>query len=96
LLDRTRTFTTSITLQPNFILDSSLVYVRAFDIERVTVSFSPCIGGDDELLVTHIELTHRGGCKIHGGDEVGWVVGSWLMKERVRVVMIIELLDLVG
>jgi len=46
--------------------------------------------------VTHIELTHRGGCKIHGGDEVGWVVGSRLMKERVRVVMIIELLDLVG
>ena len=96
MLDRTRTFTISITLQSNFILDSSLVYVRAFDIERVIVSFSPCIGGDDELLVTHIELTHRGGCKIHGGDEVGWVVGSWLMKERVRVVMIIELLDLVG
>jgi len=45
--------------------------------------------------VTHIELTHRGRCKIHGGDEVGWVVGSRLMKERVRVVMIIELLDLV-
>jgi hypothetical protein len=50
----------------------SLVFARAFDIERVTVSSSPCIGGDDELLVTHIELTHRRGCKIHGGDEVGW------------------------
>ncbi len=53
----------------------SLVFALAFDIERVTVSSSPCIGGGDELLVVHIELTHWRGCKIHGGDEVGWVVG---------------------
>ena len=53
----------------------SLVFARAFDIERVTVSSSPCTDGGDELLVAHIELTHWRGCKIHGGDEVGWVVG---------------------
>ena len=79
--DRTRIFTASITLQPNFILDSPLVFARAFDIERVTVSSSPCIGGGDELLVVHIELTHWRGCKIYGGDEVGWVVGR--MKKNV-------------
>ncbi len=46
------------------------------DIERVSVSSSPCIGGGEELLVVHIELTHWRGCKIHGGDEVGWWVGK--------------------
>ncbi len=43
--------------------------------ERVTVGSSPRIGGGDELLAAHTELTYWRGCKIHGGDEVGWVVG---------------------
>jgi hypothetical protein len=30
----------------------------SFDIERVIVSFSPCIGGGDVLFVVHIELIH--------------------------------------
>ena len=29
------------------------------------MSFSSCIDDDDELLVTHIELTHQEECKIH-------------------------------
>jgi len=45
-------------------------FVRATDDERVTVGFSPYIGGGDGLLVAHMELTYWRGCKIHGGDEV--------------------------
>ncbi len=51
---------TPITPQPNFILDSGS---------------SPRIGGGDELLVAHIELTYWRGCKIYGGDEVEWALG---------------------
>jgi len=41
------------TSQSNFIFDSGpLVFVRATDDERVTVGFSPRIGGGDGLLVS--------------------------------------------
>ncbi len=34
------------------------------------MSFGLSIDDDDELLMTHIELTHRKGCKIRDGDEI--------------------------